>query len=412
MLRDLYQAIGWAMVHVTWQGAVLWIAWRMIQATVREATVRHRIDWLALLFLACAFLTHVSTFLLASAASTQARSQQGSALWQTVAQLGAPERAPVWRWAVADVAVFCGVAWLCGFLLLGLRNAIAWRFAYHKYVRRAQPAAPALQELTARLARQLSIALPRVVESPHIDSPAVLGVVRPTIVLPTDGYQKLTPVQLEGVLVHELAHVRRRDGLANVVQSVIDALLFFHPAAAGISASIRAQREMICDGAAARACGDPRAYVHGLLALEESRFNSGRIALAARGAHLLERARYLLTREGQAQPRFVRAGAALALLLTALIGIGWTVLPTSLSVAAATAHNITTYTVQAQDPAGHFTITVHRGRAISATIDGTLLDRAQLLQRGNTVTITHRNRSFTVQISTRGGLSWLPRTPR
>ena len=77
--------------------------------------------------------------------------------------------------------------------------------------------------------------------------PTVIGWLRPVVLLPVSCLTGLSPEQIEAVLCHELAHVRRHDYLVSVVQSVIETLLFYHPAVWWVSKQIRRERECCCD---------------------------------------------------------------------------------------------------------------------------------------------------------------------
>jgi len=128
----------------------------------------------------------------------------------------------------------------------------------------------------------------------------VIGWMRPVIIVPTSILTGLAPWQLEMLLAHELSHIRRYDFLVNMLQTVIETLLFFHPAAWWLSERIREERENCCDDIAVSVCGgDRKAYTSTLLALEESRGTSPAFATAADGnsdrGSLLRRAMRLMT---------------------------------------------------------------------------------------------------------------------
>ena len=150
--------------------------------------------------------------------------------------------------------------------------------------------------------------------------PAVIGWLRPVILLPASCLIGLTPGQLESILAHELAHIRRHDYLINLLQNVVETLLFYHPAVWWVSRRIRAEREHCCDDLAVKTCGDAAAYARALATLEELRPAPAPFALAAAGAPLLERIRRLA---GQPERSAVRpawpVAGIIALLLLALL---------------------------------------------------------------------------------------------
>jgi hypothetical protein len=121
-----------------------------------------------------------------------------------------------------------------------------------------------------------------------------MGLLRPVVLLPLGFFAHLDPIAAEAVLAHELAHLRRLDGLVNGLQCLIEVLFFFHPAVWWLSSRIRAEREHCCDDVAVRACGDALFYAETLSRLDELRAPSASLALQARGGNLMERLRRLL----------------------------------------------------------------------------------------------------------------------
>jgi hypothetical protein len=115
------------------------------------------------------------------------------------------------------------------------------------------------------------------------DGPSVIGWWRPVILLPSATLLGLSPWQLEAVLAHELAHIRRRDYLVNLLQSVVEILLFYHPAVWWVSNCVRRERELCCDDLAVAISGDAVGYARALTILERQRLAlpQARSAMAA-----------------------------------------------------------------------------------------------------------------------------------
>ena len=150
---------------------------------------------------------------------------------------------------------------------------------------RTAPVAEQWQMAAVRLSRRLHIATPvKLLESTLVDVPTVIGWLKPVMLLPASALAGLAPAQLEAIFAHELAHVRRHDYLVNLLQTVVETLLFYHPAVWWLSARIRAERENCCDDLAVALCGDPVAYARALADLEELRGTGGRLVMAANGA--------------------------------------------------------------------------------------------------------------------------------
>lgn len=104
--------------------------------------------------------------------------------------------------------------------------------------------------------------------SKHIDTPMMIGFFKPVILLPFTTMNHLSTQQFEAILLHELAHIRRNDYLLNLLQSVVDAILFFNPFAVWITKNIRNEREKCCDEMVLQ-LSDPYHYACALLALSE-----------------------------------------------------------------------------------------------------------------------------------------------
>ena len=160
-------------------------------------------------------------------------------------------------------------------------------------------------------------------ESRLVDAPGVIGSLRPVILLPVAVLANLTPAQIESILAHELAHIRRRDYAVNLLQTVGEALLFFHPAVWWVSSRIREEREHCCDDVAVEVCGEPTAYAAALAELASWRSREIALSVGAADGPLLARVRRLLGAPEDDEPRSVSGLALLAigLMLTAGVAV-------------------------------------------------------------------------------------------
>src|SRR6185295_2411884 len=126
-----------------------------------------------------------------------------------------------------------------------------------------------------------------------VQAPTVVGWLRPVVLVPVGALAGLPADQVEALLLHELAHIRRHDYLVNILQNVAESLLFYHPAVWWISGHIRAERELCCDDMAVFVCGDSLSYARALAQLES--FRPAQVsALAANGGSLADRIARLL----------------------------------------------------------------------------------------------------------------------
>jgi beta-lactamase regulating signal transducer with metallopeptidase domain len=136
---------------------------------------------------------------------------------------------------------------------------------------------PALQETMRRAQLKRSVAL---CTSSDVRVPTALGLMKPAIVIPDWALTELSSSELNQVVLHELAHLRRWDDWTNLAQQIIRALLFFHPAVWWIGSKAELEREMACDDAVLAETESPRAYAECLAHLAERSFVQRSLALA------------------------------------------------------------------------------------------------------------------------------------
>ena len=194
------------------------------------------------------------------------------------------------------------LVWLAGVMMLSIRTLGGLVLAHRMQLHGARPVSELWRERAAEIARKLSVSGPvKVLESSLVSVPTAVGWLRPAILLPASAFTGLTPQQLEAVLAHELAHVRRNDYLVNVLQTGVETLLFYHPAAWWVSRQIRAEREHVCDDMAVRVTGDAMTYARALTRIERLRTTAPRLAMGADGGSLRSRVSRLV--EGPPSPR-------------------------------------------------------------------------------------------------------------
>ena len=365
LASPLAARLGWTCLHSLWQGlaiaAVLAIALRLVPRRSSAATnARYLIATAALVALPVAA---VATFAIVepgvNPAAAKATSDAASATASRSARDGAAAPAsaahaptivlpphlaiaaarPAARESFATVSTAATAAldqlrpwlpaiagvWLAGALLAAGRMTCGY-WLTRRMVARGEPLADGrFQASVERWRRALGIdAAVRVLASAAVEAPIVVGWLKPVILWPAAALLGLPAHELDALVVHELAHVRRQDALMNLLQACIDVLFFHHPAAWWISGQVRAEREHCADDLAVRVleaghAGSRLSYAKALLALEERR-QAHALALAANGGSLLDRIRRLAGVEEQ-PASLVRplAAAAMASLLLAVL---------------------------------------------------------------------------------------------
>lgn len=184
--------------------------------------------------------------------------------------------------------------WLLGVLVLAMRPLWGLVVVRRLKTQGLAPLSTELRKLAGRLMVRLRVhAAVEFAESALVEVPTVVGYLRPIVLLPASAVTGLSTEQLELVLAHELAHVRRHDYLVNLLQTSIEALLFYHPGMWWVSSQVRCEREYCCDDLAMAECGNRGQYIRALYSLESRR--GGKVpALAASGGSLIRRVQRLV----------------------------------------------------------------------------------------------------------------------
>jgi TonB family protein len=280
-----------ALLQFVWQGALaaasLWVALVVLRS--RSANARYVVSGATLAVLAAAPFVSAALAYRRPMPAHQAPAIAAAVAREAVLRVAA---LPSTDWMALAQAWILPL-WACGVFIFSLR--LLWSYREVSALRRSgAPAEDSVIETVSRLAAKLGVERPvHVMLSPLAGSPSVVGWMRPVILLPVGTLFGLTPEQLEAVIAHELAHIRRYDYLVNVVQMLVETLFFYHPAVWWISRRIRIERELCCDDIAVASCGDAVSYARALTMLERIRLHPS-FAVGADDGPLMYRVQRLL----------------------------------------------------------------------------------------------------------------------
>jgi beta-lactamase regulating signal transducer with metallopeptidase domain len=297
-MTDSMEVLGWTLLHFCWQAAAIALVYRIVDLAL-PAKARSNVRYgLALTALFSMFVVSLATFAYektrgANGVATQVLAPQvAQQLREEVSALPAVGAGLMThtgqRIDLAEYAArwmpWLDAAWFAGVLALSIRTVGGWwliqRLRRSGLTQVPESVLGSLTRLSQRMDIRRRIDL-RV--SGRISGPLAMGVFRSLILLPASVLTALNEEQLEVVLAHELAHIRRADYLWNILQSMIETLFFFHPAVWWVSNKLRQQRELCCDDAALACCSDPLVYATALLRLEEQRSSRLHLAMALDG---------------------------------------------------------------------------------------------------------------------------------
>jgi len=367
LAQPVVTRIGWALVHFVWQGALVGGAAAVALQAMRRSSANAR--YLA----ACAALCVMTAlpvytfFALETAAApataapavsfsqgaagedatrvstqrdTRAQSDRGESSSTALAErepltpgagalssAGADGQPWYAGYGIGQLTLIVGrfapwlaIAWGACVLALSARFLGGWARVRRISIAAVELAEADLGQRCERMRERVKVTRPvEFLESVIAEVPMVIGWLKPVILLPASVMTNLPAEQLEAIIAHELAHVKRCDYLVNLIQTAVETLLFYHPAVWWVSRRIRSEREHSADDAAAEVCGNRLIYARALAGLEETRTGHGRLAVAASGGTLMERIRRIA---GAPSPREPSAtgwlGAAIVISIVAL----------------------------------------------------------------------------------------------
>lgn len=379
----LVERMGWVLVHSLWQGAAIGLLCALVLLVLRGASpnARYLAACAALALTAAApvatffawppkpvaiaspreIVTPVAPRLADAAVSPQPAAERTvppAMRAETPARADvqpptAPPITPPWHLlsaSVSQASPWLVAGWIAGVLVLSVRLMAGWIQVQSMKQRRTASVAVEWEQRLGELARKVGVSGPvRLLTSTLAESPLVIGWLAPVVLLPASLLTGLAPQQLEALLAHELAHIRRHDYLVNLFQSALETVLFYHPVVWWLGARIRDERENACDDLAIEACGDRLVYARALTFIEERRGRSGELAPAASGGALLLRIRRLLGLRPRVERFTAVWGASLLTACLAMATVAAALLPARAADEKPAAQSISGHVA---DPAG------------------------------------------------------------
>jgi bla regulator protein BlaR1 len=284
---NFLQALGWAVLNSLWQMAFLWVIYQIISGVYRSAKSSQK-SYLATGLILLGFTWFVYTFcsiLLASPAniiSTDFISANGN------------ERLNAWMSTMLPIA---SITYLVLLLLPVFYFIHNYRYVQNIRNNKLSKVDVDWRIFVKNVAARMGIKKPvHIWLSGIVTSPVTIGYLKPVILLPVAAINQLSTQQLEAVLLHELAHIRRYDYLVNLIIRFIQTILYFNPFVKALVKTVEMEREKSCDEMVMQFQYDPHGYATALLMLEKISYLPRPLAVAAAGkkSDLLNRIECLL----------------------------------------------------------------------------------------------------------------------
>jgi len=324
----LVERLGWTLIHFLWQGAAIAVLLAIVLfvSKSKSGIRRYTLASAALLLIGIA---PVITFLALAPKVSPVAAPLAVSIGKPIvsapvaAHFSAPVAKPL---TFRDALPYLVVLWALGVIGLSLRM-VGGLLQIERLKRwHSKPAAAEWQAKLDELAKSIGLKRHiRLLVSDRIEVPAALGLLRAIVVIPCRMLTSLSPEEVEALLLHELAHIRRHDYFVNLLQTALETLLFYHPAVWWVSKVIRTEREHCCDDLVVGTLHNPFVFARALASLEDQRRLMPELAMSAQGGFLVNRIRRIL---GIAEPttKFVPAWPSLialgsvTLALTATVG--------------------------------------------------------------------------------------------
>jgi len=291
ILYNISQVLGITIIHSLWQGLLVYIILRIVISATPSIPALKKYSFAVISMLSISIwffytlLTEINTYTWISL-----KSLNFSRLLPHLNQLANIHIQTPYYNSIANTLPYVCILYFIGLAANLLK--LGWEWNKVQQVKRSLIPAEQMQQFINTFSKKLNINKPIKLEfSELVDVPCMVGYLKPLIILPVSLATHLSACEIEAILLHELAHIKRNDYLVNLMQRVISVMLFFNPFAQLVNRIINREREHSCDDLVVEKTGKPLIYVKALLKLEETRGVRLQLALGATGKrfHLLNR---------------------------------------------------------------------------------------------------------------------------
>jgi bla regulator protein BlaR1 len=307
---DEAKAICWTLIHSLWIGLIIALLCGIVIAATRKsaAALRYRLLCGLLLLFVCAIgVTYYLEARTAPAYNVVGYAQNifVKAPANVVAN---PLVIPQNQTFFDNVQAFLNqnanvivLVWLLFFVLKSLKMVSGLLYIQRIRHYKISDVTEELKHKIELFSNQIGVRrVVRLVQSELVKVPVAVGWLKPMILLPVGIAFQLTPEQLDGILWHELAHIRRRDYLVNILQGLVETVFFFNPGLLWLSSLIRTEREACCDDMVLSRMNRKANYLEALLSFGYGEFSQARYAMSiGSGNQLRDRLKRMISQENK-----------------------------------------------------------------------------------------------------------------
>jgi bla regulator protein blaR1 len=330
---DLIQAFGWALLHSFWQALLVYACLRLVLLLWPQASssIKYNLSFISLTGIFSWFIITLWQQLQTVQKIQLATQQMIDTGMRRTTVLELPA---IYHSQTALTSIFPHLEFLFPLLTVIYVSGVAVMtiklivdLLQLRQIRRKQVLRidPVWEQHLEKLLLQLQLSRKvKLLISEHIQVPVMIGFLKPLIILPVIMFNNLTAEQLEAILLHELAHIKRNDYLLNIFQSIVETILFFNPFIWLISKNIRIEREHCCDDLVISGQVQPLHYAKALVALEEYRLSVTALAMAAANnkQHLFNRIKRIMDMKTK-NINYTQKLLAVLIIALGLVSIAW-----------------------------------------------------------------------------------------
>lgn len=276
----LLKMLGWALFNSFWQMSLMWLLYIVITSSGIKKISANAKSNLALLLLGSGSLWFFTTI----AINCFHHDYSNGAIIASNIFLNNPMSFLYsWKQGISNLLPYCSLAYLSALGFLLFRYLKFYGHSQHLKQVALHKAPVELRIFVENLVARIGIhKMVRLWLSSAIQSPMTIGFLKPVILIPLATINHLSPQQMEAVLLHELAHIKRNDYLLNLMVAFAEIIFFFNPFSLLLIHTIKKERENSCDDLVMQFRYDPCAYASALLSLEKARYDQ-KLAMAAVG---------------------------------------------------------------------------------------------------------------------------------
>ncbi len=293
-INPLYYTISWTVVHSIWQILLFTLIGGVLQTTLHAKKATFRYNFL-LSMVGLILVSSLVTFIFYYNHSYTVVANQSTHLTGTLSTVAKIQ--PAYTIHNAADASFLSIdnfnqfvesniytiviLWLVGLVMALLRLIGNISYVYYLRNKLNFPVEQYWEATLSAIADKLNVKRNiAILESALVRAPVVIGHLKPIILFPIGAINRLSTDEVESIIAHELAHIKRNDYLVNILINITESIFYFHPAMWWLSSQIKAEREHCCDDLAIATLGNPFKYAKSLVAVQEMAYYSPQLAMA------------------------------------------------------------------------------------------------------------------------------------